>query len=654
MSGERAGVRVAWQWAVACALLFAPLRASEAAREWTWTPVGPPGGNVRALAADPGNPQRIYLGTADGVLYRSDDGARHWRRMDPGFPRRGCSLDNIAVDPHGVVYAAFWEVGGSGGGVARSADGGLTFTIAPALQSESVRAIAVAPSDPRVVAAGTLGGVFLSHDAGTHWARITRAGDPNLRNVESLAFDPADARVLYAGTWHLSWKTADGGATWGPAHQGIVDDSDIMTLTVDRRHPELVYATACTGVYRSTDAGGSWTKLEGIPASSRRTRAFARSASDPDLLLAGTTEGLWLSDDRGATWRLVTPRETVVNALIVQPDGSIVLGTEEAGVLRSPDRGATWLDGNAGFSERFVSRLLFDDAGHRVVAAAWGAHSQGGVYAAPNVCGPWARLGEGLNGRHVLSLAALDGTVFAGTDDGLFALAAGAATWVKIPVPAAAPGGALRVPELLAVHPGRLIAATSLGVMCSPTAGRTWKRCVPGPGDDVAALAASPSDPDLIVAAARSGCFTSMDGGHTWTQVMSGWPDVMPHRIAFMPDNDRMLLATTSGGLLRSNDGGATWATVGGGVPRSDLTGIAVDPEGRTVWVSDFTRGGIFRSDDGGATWARATTTGLVSDRVWMLAINPDAPSQVVAASAAGGLHLLVPVATATGPTSAR
>src|SRR6185503_13836208 len=102
----------------------------------TWVPVGAPGGNVRALAADPRDPQRIYLGTADGILYRSDNGGTAWKRLSPGFPLRGCSLDEIVVDGRGVVFVGYWEVHGKGGGVARSGDGGLTFAVLKGVDGE--------------------------------------------------------------------------------------------------------------------------------------------------------------------------------------------------------------------------------------------------------------------------------------------------------------------------------------------------------------------------------------------------------------------------------------------------------------------------------------------------------------------------------------
>ena len=627
---------------VAVALLFAP----SPARAESWVPVGVTGGNVRALAQDPRDSRRIYLGTADGILYRSDDAGLEWHRLAPGFPLRGCILDAVVVDGRGVVWVGYWEVHGGGGGVVRSADGGQTFIVQKGIQGESVRSLALSPSNPGTIAAGTIAGVFLSRDGGQSWTRITPTGHLDLRNVESLIFDPNDSKTLYAGTWHLVWKTLDGGATWAPAHRGMIDDSDVMTLTMDRGHPQNVFATACSGIYRSTEGGDSWSKLEGIPFSSRRTRAFAQG--DDGLLLAGTTEGLWVSEDRGDSWNRMTPEELVVNAVIVQRDGTIILGTEGAGVLRSSDRGRTWTACNSGFSERFVYKLLIEPAGGRVIVAVWDDRRYGGVFVSPRVGGPWTRLGEGLDGRQVLSLAILGNTIFAGTDAGIFVRGPKARAWAILSARIDGRDAPPRVTGLLALPSDRLLAATSSGLMYSPDGGETWTEPMLGSTEEVFDLARSPHDPDLIVAATPSGFFRSNDGGLNWKEVSSGLKGATPHALAFLASDDPVLFATTSGGLFRSGDQGATWRRVDGGIPHSDLTGLVTSMDGRTVYTSDFTWGGIFRSVDGGLTWERLSTDGLASDRVWTLGIDPAAPERLLAAASAGGLHLLVPTPIAT------
>ena len=88
-----------------------------------WEVTGPWGGDVRALVAAPDNENLLYLGTTDGQIFRSTDGAKTWGRLKPGLDKRGLSVDNIVIDPQNgkVIYAAAWNVAqGSGGKMASS------------------------------------------------------------------------------------------------------------------------------------------------------------------------------------------------------------------------------------------------------------------------------------------------------------------------------------------------------------------------------------------------------------------------------------------------------------------------------------------------------------------------------------------------------
>ncbi len=81
------------------------------------------------------------------------------------------------------------------------------------MRGQSIRALAAAPSDPKILIAGTLKGVYRSTDGGEHWKLISPEGSQEIHEVESIAIDPANSEIIYAGTWHLPWKTTDGGAT---------------------------------------------------------------------------------------------------------------------------------------------------------------------------------------------------------------------------------------------------------------------------------------------------------------------------------------------------------------------------------------------------------------------------------------------------------
>ena len=97
--------------------------------------------------------------------------------------------------------------------------------------------------------------------------------------------------------------------------------------------------SACSGIYRSVDASAKWSKIQGIPYTSRRTHVIYQHPTKPEVIFAGTTEGLWLSTDNGKpdSWRRMTSVRLVINAIAIHPDrpDRVFLGTEDNGVLVS-------------------------------------------------------------------------------------------------------------------------------------------------------------------------------------------------------------------------------------------------------------------------------------------------------------------------------
>ncbi len=606
--------------------------------------MGPPGGDVRSLAADPRDPLVIYLGTADGLLYRSEDGGVRWRRLEPGFPLAGMSLDDLVVDPRGDVIVGYWQVQGKGGGVARSANGGKSFTAQPAMAGREVRALALAPSDPATLVAGTDDGVYRTTDGGESWLRISPPSHADLINLDSLAVDPRSAETIYAGTWHLAWKTTDAGRSWRSIKAGMIDDSDVMTLTLDTRNPDHVFATACSGIYRSPNAAGLWSKVRGIPSSSRRTRAFAQDPAQPTTLYAGTTEGLFVSEDDGRTWERRTTPTTVVNAVVPLPGGVVLLGTDGTGVLRSIDSGHTFAPANEGFFGHLVARTLFDPARGRVLVALRSDRVSGGVLTAPSPAGPWSVLASGLAGREVLSMTLSVQGVLAGTDEGLFLCPASGGAWRRIPTTVEGLDIRPRVTEVAVAEGEAILLATPGGLLRSTDGGTSWRRYVLGLGGGVEGLAVASRNRRIVLVVTSLGAFRSMDGGLVW-EAASGplSATARTHSLLFLPGDDAVAFAATSDGLYRTADQGFSWAPRGGGVPLVDITGLAAAADGRSVFVSAFVVGGLWQSADTGISWRPLGTAGLTTTRVLSLAVDPGDESRLLAAAAVGGLHVLGP-----------
>jgi len=403
-----------------------------------WQMTGPFGGDVTVLTIDPNNADRIFIGSSDGQIYRSTDGGTIWKRLRPGISASGFIVKIIHFDREkaNVIYAGVTpqtEVGeeSKGGGLFISEDGGETWREIGSMHGRAVRSFSQSVSDPNVLAMAVSNGVYRSTNRGKSWELITPVGDPELRGFHSVSIDPRDATAIYVGTHHLPWKTTDGGKTWkrtGGSEVGMIDDSDIFTIHVDPDNPNTVMMSACSGIYRSRDAGAAWTKFQGIPYSSRRTHVIYRHPTKPQTIFAGTTEGLWVSTDDGKpdSWRQVTSSQLIINAISVHPSqpDRIFLGTEDNGVLISTDGGETYESSNAGFISRRVQTVLADNKVRgRVYAGVLFDGLNGGLFISEDGGITWQQSMNGMGVRDIYSLSQSPSrpeTIYAGTNHGVF------------------------------------------------------------------------------------------------------------------------------------------------------------------------------------------------------------------------------------------
>jgi len=229
--------------------------------------IGPDGGDVRSLAYDPQNPDRVLLGTSSGQIFESRDRGVSWTRFAHLGSGPDYVLDHIVFDPSDSrkLYVAAWSIERESGELFRSHNAGKSFESLSGMKGKSIRSFAMAPSNSKILVAGALDGVFRSEDGGDHWTRISPEGHKDIKNIESIAIDPKNADLIYAGTWHLAWKTEDGGEKWHQIKNGVIDDSDVFSIIVDPTQPSTVYLSACSGIYKSTASGELFHKAQGIP-----------------------------------------------------------------------------------------------------------------------------------------------------------------------------------------------------------------------------------------------------------------------------------------------------------------------------------------------------------------------------------------------------
>ena len=620
-----------------------------------WVPVGPFGGDVRSLVADPRDPDRMFLGTRTGQVYLSTDGGKQWRRLTDLPASADWVVDDLLVDPTDsrILYAGMWSVLGNGGGVFKSTDGGNSWQLLEGLSGQFVRALALSTSNPKVLVAGTHEGVFRSDDAGLDWRRISPPGHPEIRNLESVAIDPVHPEIIYVGTWHLPWKTADGGATWVSMKKGMIDDSDVFSILVDSSNRRTVYATACSGIYRSDSAGAEWRKIQGIPNSARRTHTLVLDPADPQVLYAGTTEGLWRTQDGGQSWQRLTSSTWVINAVVIDPRDTrhVYLGMDHAGVMESRDEGKTFQAANQGFAQRQVSRIVADpQQNSRFYVALLHDREFGGVYATDDRGSSWQQWSDGLEGRDVLSLLVVSRPAWkllAGTTEGVWEYSAEKPVWQNKSLWEISsnkrlnPDEAVVVRDLYQRDPAEPIyAATSAGLFASADGG-VWKRLPLGaaPGGFYAVRTAGQGGKTILAATSTLLEFSS-DGGQSWSRLnLEGDRRLQVHSIAAHPKSPGVIFVGTETGLFRSTDDGRLWEKFGRGVPLSPISEVVIAPHDPLhVFVAGSI--GVFQSLDGGDRYQRLEE-GIEGLQVQRLMIPPSGDSNLFVASALNGVFLL-------------
>ena len=295
------------------------------------------GSGAQCVAADPHDPQRVYVGTFDQGVYRTLDGGESWQQVGAAMPHQ--RVLSIAISPcdrangRSVVYA-----GTEPSNLYRSADDGRTwqgFPGLPGLPSAStwsfpprpwthhVRWIGLHPTDPATLYAGIeLGGVMRTRDGGATWEDRKPGSQHDAHAIATHAAAPDRVYEAAGGGVAVS---EDAGGSWRPVDEGM-DRHYAWGLAVDAADPGLWYVSASYGAREAHRANGEaqavlyrkrgdapWQPLGGADGSDLERPlpympyALLAPRGEPNALVAGMQNGeLFLTEDAGETWRLLS------------------------------------------------------------------------------------------------------------------------------------------------------------------------------------------------------------------------------------------------------------------------------------------------------------------------------------------------------------
>jgi photosystem II stability/assembly factor-like uncharacterized protein len=282
-------------------MIFAVILASTLANPFghlDFRNVGPTTGRIDAVAGVPGDTTTYFAGGLGG-LWRTQDGGVHWSAVFDANPVTSIGAIAVAPSNHKIVYVGTGEPNirndiAFGNGVWRSTDGGSTWTHTGLDASAQIAQIVVDAKNADIAYVAAVGdpfkpgpnrGLYKTVDGGKHWAKLLFVDDTT--GASSVALSPANPSVVFAGMW-----------------------------SVQRRPWSLTSGGSNDGIYRSNDAGAHWTRLRGngLPSglTGRIGLGFAPSDAKKLYAVIESNAGVfWSSNDGGTNWKLVSDKHVL-------------------------------------------------------------------------------------------------------------------------------------------------------------------------------------------------------------------------------------------------------------------------------------------------------------------------------------------------------
>lgn len=337
------------------------------------------GGRVTAVSGVPGNPNLYYMGATGGGVWKTINAGTTWDNISDDFFKVGTiGAVAIAESDHNVIYVGTGEAPirgvttSHGDGMWKSTDAGASWKHIGLKKSGQIAKILIHPDNPDIAWVAVQGqiwgpnderGVYRTTDGGDSWKQVLKVDAET--GATDLVMDPSNSRVLYAAMWEHGrkpwfiksggtqggiFKSTDGGDNWEKLEGGLPNVIGKIGMAISAAQPNRVYAIVEAesekgGLWRSEDAGASWTLINGHRALHTRAWYYIHMAADPlnpnTIYVLNT--GLYKSIDAGKTWTMMsTPHGDHHDHWINPADSNNMINGNDGGATVTFDGGETW------------------------------------------------------------------------------------------------------------------------------------------------------------------------------------------------------------------------------------------------------------------------------------------------------------------------
>ena len=352
-------------------------------QEMQWRNIGPHrASRTKALDGVPSQPHTFYIGVSNGGVWKTTDAGRIWTPIFDAQPTGSIGALAVAPSDPNVIYVGSGEAAqrpdlSAGDGVYKSIDAGKTWTHLGLRDSQQIGQLVVDPKDANRLFVAALGhpygpnterGIFRSTDGGKSFERVLFK-DENTGGADVL-IDPSNSNTVYASLWQARqgpwengdfrgpgsglFKSTDGGTTWRQLGGGLptfeADRLGRIGIGIAPSRPSRLFAIVearNSGVFRSDDAGETWTRINSDP------RVLARPAdatdirvhpTNPDIVIVPTIV-TWKSTDGGRTFTAIRGApggDDYQRAWFNPTNPDIIALTSDQGAIISLNGGESW------------------------------------------------------------------------------------------------------------------------------------------------------------------------------------------------------------------------------------------------------------------------------------------------------------------------
>jgi len=678
-------------------------------------------GRIAALAIDPSNTQIVYMGGAEGGVWKTVDGGTSWTPLTDS--QVSLAVGAIALDPSNpnTIYVGTGEENFAidsyyGAGILKSTDGGQTWTryagnfAGGAYGGAWIGSVAVHPTNSQIVLAavenynGGGSGVFRSTNAGAAWTQVLAPGNGDTASV--VVFDPSNGNLAYAATEGDGiYKSTDAGATWNASNGSggnALPASNLgrAALAIAPSNPSVLYTAIANesssdllGMYKSVDAGASWTQLANAPdfcaTQCWYDIVLAVSPTNPNFVVAGGVytyhpggSAVTTSSDGGTTWTdQSSGLHPDTHALAFTPDAATLYTGNDGGVWSTANPTATqigWTNLNNSLAiTEFYPGISMDQSNvnHTYIGTQDNATEKytGSLAWNAVTCGDGGPTAIDYSTHVNIYANCIELSLESSTDDGN--------SWFNATNGLVSADRTAWVPPLAMdpVHPKTLYFGT-YRVYQTTNGAALW---TPVSGDltngssyaTLSTIAVAPTDPNTVYAGTNNAQVNvtrnalSTSAAVKWTNVTSSTS--LPNRsinwIAVDPTNATTAYVGYSGftgygdqlgHIFKTSNAGSTWTDISSDLPNTPVDAIIVDPDATdTIFIG--TDIGTFYTTTGGSSWS-ALGTGLPNVVVTGLGLHEN--SRTLRASTHGrsvwdlNIATLLPVPTinSVSPTSVK